>query len=296
MLEVMGQRIPVVDCHVHVFPDDIRVDRLSYLEHDGWFAELYAPENARIASTEELIASMDASGVDRAVLCGFPWRKHAICRLHNEYMRQSVAAFPDRLSWLGIASPLDGGAAEAEWCFAHGAIGIGELNADAQSFRWSDVASYRAVAEVCLVAGRPMLVHSSEPVGHLYPGKGTATPAELVSLAVAFPDLALIAAHWGGGLPFYELMPEMREALRRVAYDCGATSYLYDNRVFRVVLDLVGPEKVMFGSDYPVLGQTRLLRRLATYDWRSPDEAAAFLGLTAARALGIPVPQAVAAS
>ena len=287
MIEVLGQRLPVVDGHVHVFPDDVRLARGAHVERDGWFAELYGPETARLASTEELLESMDRWGVDRSVLCGFPWRRADMCRLHNRYMLESVAAYPDRLSWMGIVSPHEDGEVEAAWCIAHGAVGIGELNADAQGFRWTDADLLTPLVGICAAAGRPMLVHGSEPVGHRYPGKGTATPDQLLALAAVAPELDIVAAHWGGGLPFYELMPEVRTTLSRVVYDCAATSYLYALDVFPTVINLVGASKVMFGSDFPVLGQGRLLAKVAALPWASVDDAAMVLAGSAERLFGV---------
>ena len=283
MIEVMGQRMPVIDCHVHVFPDTVRADRIAFTRHDGWFAELYSLENARIASVEDLIESMDRSGIDHAVVCGFPWRRRDICRMHNEYMAEATARLPTRLSWLGIVSPIDSPLEEAQWCFENGALGIGELNADAQGFTWGDASLLQPLIDICAHADRPLLVHSSEPVGHLYPGKGTATPDQLMLLAAMSPNVRVVAAHWGGGLPFYELMPEVRRTLEGVTYDCAATSYLYDFRVFRSTLDIVGAEKVMFGSDFPVLGQERLLKKVANLQWHSAEEARLVLAGTASR-------------
>jgi predicted TIM-barrel fold metal-dependent hydrolase len=127
------------------------------------------------------------------------------------------------------------------------------------------------LAALCVEYDRPWLVHASEPVGHRYPGKGLATPDEICALAIAYPELRIAAAHWGGGLPFYELMPKVREQLRNVVYDSAATTYLYDFRIFRQALDITGPEKVLFASDYPVLQQDRLLGRLRSLEWSDAD-------------------------
>ena len=42
--------------------------------------------------------------------------------------------------------------------------------------------------------------------------------------------MTIIAAHWGGGLPFYALMPEVRDALQNVWFDTAAGHLLYDRR------------------------------------------------------------------
>lgn len=132
------------------------------------------------------------------------------------------------------------------------------------------------------------MLHTTEPVGHVYPGKGTATPDRLVTFLEAFPELRVVAAHWGGGLPFYELMPEVARVASRVVYDSAASTYLYRFEVFRTVLDLIGPDRVMFASDYPVLRQDRFLRRVEQTPWRDQDERYRVLGETARLTYRIP--------
>ena len=276
MIEIAGRQVRVIDSHVHVFPDEIGAARADWLLRDRWFRELYENPKSRLATVEDLIESMDVAGVDRSFLCGFPWADRQHCQFHNEYMAESVRRFPDRLSWLGVIAPGDHAVRSAEWCFGHGAIGIGELNADAQGIRWSSCQQMAPLANLCIELGRPWLVHASEPVGHRYPGKGLATPEEINALAIAFPELRIVAAHWGGGLPFYELMPRVRAQLDRVVYDSAATTYLYDFQVFRQALDIVGPAKVLFASDYPVLRQDRLLERLAGLEWGEAEADAVF--------------------
>jgi predicted TIM-barrel fold metal-dependent hydrolase len=146
------------------------------------------------------------------------------------------------------------------------------------------------LVDVCVTYDRPVMLHTTEPVGHTYPGKGTATPDRLVAFLENFPLLRVVAAHWGGGLPFYELMPEVARLAERVVYDSAASTYLYRFEVFRTVLDLVGPERVMFGSDYPVLRQDRFLRRVRQTSWRDTAEEQAVLGETARHVYRLPSP------
>src|SRR5262245_40901664 len=191
---------------------------------------------------------MDAAGIDQSVVCGFPWHDPGICREHNDYLADACAASGGRLVWLATVSPThrESAAAEAARCFALGAVGVGELNADAQRFDLTSTTDLGAVVDVCVEHDKPMMVHATEPVGHTYPGKGTATPDRLATFLENFPVVRVVAAHWGGGLPFYELMPEVARAAERVVYDSAASTYLYRFEVFRTVLDLVGPDRVMF--------------------------------------------------
>lgn len=278
----------MIDAHVHIFPPELAADRAQFLARDRWFEMLYTNPKALLANAETLVAAMDEAGIERSVVCGFPWADPGLCREHNDYMADAARRYPDRICWLGIAVPNStSGPAEADRCFALGAVGIGELNADAQLFDWRETESLAAFVEVCLAFNRPVLLHASEAVGREYPGKGAATPDKILTFLEAFRDLKVVAAHWGGGLPFFELMPEVGAAAANVVYDCAASTYLYQPKIFRTVLDIVGPERVLFGSDYPVLRMDRFLRRVIGLEWRDDAERHAVLYGNAARVFDI---------
>ena len=79
----------------------------------------------------------------------------------------------------------------------------------------------------------------------------------------------MILAHWGGGLLFYEAMPELREQFRTVYYDTAATPFLYSADIYRAALALGLGGKIIFGSDFPLLPPSRYLSALQTL----PDDA-----------------------
>jgi predicted TIM-barrel fold metal-dependent hydrolase len=108
--------------------------------------------------------------------------------------------------------------------------------------------------------GLPALIHASEDVGHAYPGKaGGYTAGAIWRLLEERPNVRVLAAHWGAGLPFFALMPELRAHIEagRLAFDTAASAFLYDQRVFRIGLDLVGPRALLWGSDFPLREQAR---------------------------------------
>lgn len=253
----------IIDAHTHIFPPDFARNRVALAARDPWFAATYGATGARMATAEELVSSLDAAGISAAVVCGWPWRDNALCCAHNDYLLDAARRWPGRLLALAIVAPLAGAAAlaEATRTLDAGAVGLGELNADAQGFDFATPAPLAPLADLLTTRGRPLLIHTSEPVGHHYPGKGTATPARLLPFLRAQPELRVIAAHWGGGLPFYTLMPEVAALTRNVWYDAAATTYLYDFAIFRHVAALIGPERILWGTDYPLLRHKPFLRR-----------------------------------
>jgi predicted TIM-barrel fold metal-dependent hydrolase len=242
-----------VDAHIHLFPPEVRENRQRYLDSDSFFAHLYGNPRAPMVGVEQALADMDRDGVARAVIAGWPWQSHDACVEHNSWAMEQVRLHPGRLSALASVHPGAGPAAvrEVGRCLDGGMSGVGEFNSEGQICRL-DSPGVMAVAQVCMERGAPLLLHTNEPVGHIYPGKGSLGLAAVFDLIRAAPELRLVLAHWGGGFPFYELMPEVRRASVNVCYDTAASPLLYEPRVFRVVVELVGAPKVLFGSDYPL--------------------------------------------
>lgn len=270
---------PVVDAHVHVLPDRVRANLAQICEVDPWFGACHAAPQAAVASAEDLVAAMDDAGVDRAVCFTWPFADPALCAEANDYLAAAVQRFPDRLVGFGCVQPADLGAArEVLRCARLGLRGLGELNADAQGWSLEDDAALSPLVAACAEVGFVWNLHCSEPVGHLYPGKGTATPDRVASLAERYGGLRVIAAHLGGGLPFYAHMPEVRALCRaNLWFDTAAVPFLYDAGAYRTVIDLVGADRLMFGSDHPLLRAPRYLATFDTLDL-TDDERGALLG------------------
>jgi predicted TIM-barrel fold metal-dependent hydrolase len=131
-----------------------------------------------------------------------------------------------------------------------------------------------------------MLTHASEPVGHIYPGKGAVTPEMLYPFIASHPELTIVCSHWGGGLPFYALMPEVKKDMENVYFDTAASPLLYSPQIYEQVIQLVGADRILFGSDYPLLEQGRVLREIESLDL--PEEIKKqILAGNAQRLLGI---------
>jgi len=262
----------IIDFHTHVFPPDVKKNRNKYIERDPCFAILYSDPKAKIATADELIASMDEAGVDISVILNIGWTTHELCVETNDYIIDAVSRYPQRLAGFCAVQPNSpkAAAAEIERCARAGIKGVGEMRPDIQLFDLGDEMVMMPLAEVLKEHKLALLLHSSEPIGHDYPGKGIMFPDVIYPFITSFPDLTIICAHWGGGLPFYALMPEVKKALSNVYFDSAASPFLYTPQVYNQVIQLVGADKVLFGSDYPLLKQSRLLSEIETLDM--PEE------------------------
>jgi predicted TIM-barrel fold metal-dependent hydrolase len=277
----------IIDFHTHVFPPQIKKNRSKYIDSDPCFAILYSEKNTKLTTADELIDSMDKEGVDISVIVNIGWVTHELCVETNDYILESVARYPERLIGFCSVQPnsYEAAVAEIERCAKGGMRGVGEIRPDMQLFDLRDELMI-PIIEVLRKRKLILLTHASEPVGHSYPGKGIITPAMLYPFIASFPDLTVVCAHWGGGLPFYALMPEVKQAMRNVFFDTAASPYLYSPQVYNQVISLVGSDRILFGSDYPVMTPGRLLKEINSLDL--PEETKnLILSGNAQRLLGI---------
>ena len=261
--EICYNECMIVDFHTHITPPHIIQNREAYLTRDIWFEELYGNPQARLITADELIAEMDRSGVQKSVTFGFGWRDPGLVRESNDYVIDAVRRYPDRLIGFGIVNPAypKDAAREVERCAANGLRGVGELMPNGQGFSLNDAHAMGPVVEGAVACGMLILSHTSEPVGHRYPGKGTVRPDVVYRFVELFPEVVLVCAHWGGGLPFYELMPEVMRKFRNVYYDTAASLYLYRDKIF-FLAGILMPTKILFATDYPLISQRKMHSRL----------------------------------
>ncbi|MBI5444969.1 MAG: amidohydrolase family protein [Deltaproteobacteria bacterium] len=279
----------MLDCHTHIFPPEIAARREEYFGGEPDFQLLYADPKSSLAGAEELVEYLRSDGLDAACAFGFPWRSAALAQLCNEYVLDAARRFPGAIVPFGCVHPLGGTAAlrEAERCLSLGARGLGELATYGEGLGESVRRSLAPLAELCREAGVPLLLHTNEPVGHAYPGKSRMEPSEIYALVRAHPQTPWILAHWGGGLFAYELMKkEVREVLRNAYFDTAAGPYLYEPAIYRSFLEIAGRDRLLFGSDFPLLRLPRYARDLDAAGVRE-EERAAVLGGNLARLLGL---------
>lgn len=275
----------IIDFHTHIFPESIRERREAFFSGEPAFELLYASPRSKMACAEELIAAMDLAGVDRSVVFGFPWKDIRTVRMHNDYILEAVSRYPGRLLGFSCVDPSHPDAVlEADRCLREGASGLGEL-----AFYDHDVD--RAIPHLsplmarCLQRDVPVLIHANEPVGPSYPGKSPMTFRNLYRLIRSFPENKIVLAHWGGGLLFFHLMKkEVKDALKNVFFDTAASPFLYDPRIYPIAASIIGPGKILFGSDFPLISPDRYFLEMGE-SGLLPSDLDHISGLNAAKLL-----------
>lgn len=239
------------------------------------------------------VSECDASGVDVQVLSTVPvmfsyWAKPAdgaqISAFLNDDIAQAVEKHPDRFLGLGTVPMQDTALAikELERCRGLGLKGV-EIGSNVNQLNLGEPQFLEFFA-ACEELGMAVFVHPWEMMGEKDMAKYwlpwlVGMPAE-VSRAICslifsgtlekLPNLRICFAHGGGAFPAtlgriehgFNVRPDLftdndrgpREYLDRMFFD----SLVHDAPTLEFLIQLVGPERVCLGTDYPFpLGEER---------------------------------------
>jgi len=241
----------IIDFHTHIFPPDVRERREDYVARDPTFEEMYKSPKAKIATAEDLIRAMDDPPVDLSVALGFAWQHHDDIVRHNDYLLDAATHSGRLIPFTAINMADERAEAEIARCAAAGARGLGELRPENQGWALNGEAGDRLAAaarEHDLI----LLFHVTEEGGHEYPGKRGCALASFRQFARKHPDLKVVGAHLGGGIYQTDDPPE-------VYVDTGAQPFLFRGDEAAPALTAVPPSRLLFGSDYPLIPQARVL-------------------------------------
>lgn len=277
-----------------------------------------------IVDIEVILENQTAAGVDRVLLCpwvsllGYDAEPEAglrIARTYNEGLARIARSHPDRVTVLGTVPLQDPELAAVELENLMGEEGFAGVEI-AANVRGEYLGAPRflpfwqaAESSDALVFIHPTTRGFDLSVMNEYylwnavgnPLETTVTAAHLVLSGVlaSFPRLKVLLAHGGGAIlslrgrlrHAHSFQPQAREklqgtvddSLKRFSFD----TVVHDPQVLREVIEYVGTEQVVLGSDYPFdMGSdrpTEIVRRLGL----AAEQEAQILGGNAARLLGL---------
>jgi len=277
----------IIDFHTHIFSKAVRENREKYFPSESAFRLLYDSPKSKLIGDDELLVSMDEHEVDVSVVFGFPWRNSDTFRQENDYIIEAVQRNPSRLIGFCCFDPFNKDAVkETLRCLEAGLKGVGELAFYESGIDEAALEKLEAIMEICRKADVPVLIHTNEPVGHVYPGKTAITLQQIYNMIRRFPENKIVLAHWGGGIFFFTLMKkEVRESLKNVWFDTAASPFLYDPEIYKTAMWFAGQDKVLFGSDYPLIKPSRYFKEIK--EAASKEAADRILGINAGNLLGI---------
>ncbi len=237
----------IIDFHTHAFPDRLAVRALANLERQGG---VRAVLDGTVAA---LLASMDRAGVAAAVVCSIatePGQFGSILRWSSQIAGPRLHPFPSVHP--AAPDPAD----EVRQIAAAGFLGV-KLHPEYQCFHVDDPALealYRALERSGLIA----LFHAGHDIG--FPDSDRAAPHRFLAIHRAFPGLKIVASHLGG----YRRWEEVAALLlgSGIWLDTSFTLGHVPAGLLREILLGHRPDRLLFGTDSPWVGQAEEIARL----------------------------------
>jgi predicted TIM-barrel fold metal-dependent hydrolase len=252
-----------VDAHVHMYPAQVAADPAGWGRDHGepaW-TDCVAPRGRRSiqgwSDPRTLMADMDEAGIGACVMLGWYWQRQETCDLQNGWYLDWIRRHPGKL--LGFAAVQPAGGQRSVDALSRaldgGLCGIGELLPPPALDAW-----WIRVIEIAAARGVPLVFHATDPQAGAAAGPPTPL-GEFVRMAGDFPKATFILAHWGGGLAFRQALAGEGPLPANLYFDTAASPLLYGPGVFREAIAKIGAERILYGSDYPLILHPRESRK-----------------------------------
>ncbi len=234
----------IIDIHTHIYPDDI-----AQKATDSVQAFYGIGEGTMNGTTSMLLSQGDAAGISRFVTLPVAIRPDRVQSI-NDYMAGEQAKQPRFIGFGTVHAAMEGITDEVRRIESLGLHGI-KMHPDSQRFAIDDARLYPMYEEA---RGRlPVLLHMGD---HRY---DYSHPIKLRRILDQFPGLTVIAAHLGG-YSMYETAHELLLDTDCVLDVSSALKFLSKDEARRYV-NSYGPERLAFGSDYPMWDPVKEVRR-----------------------------------
>ena len=208
-------------------------------------------------SLEAMLARMDAAGIERSFLIAarVGVKHHPACyHVPYELVADAVQKYPARFSGLAGVDPTEG------------MVGVRALEKAVREYgfigahtypHWyelaPDHARYYPFYAKCVELDIPiqMQVGQSMVYDPTYPRRSVGRPICIDAIACDFPELKVVGIHVG--IPWTDEMIAMAWKHANVYIGCDAHRPTYWPESFIKFMNSYGQDKVIFGTDFPVL-------------------------------------------
>lgn len=217
-----------------------------------------------LPTLEDTVKDMDAAGVSKAVIVAIDAETIWDYRVSNDLVAEAVERNPDRLIGFASVDPHKGVLARKELKRSVEELQMKGLKILPHliELRANDRLMYPLYEEATEL-GIPILFHMGTQF-HTGTKLKHCRPIDVDEVAVDFPDLKLIIAHFGW--PWYEEALAVAHRNLNVYFNiAGWAPVRIPDFVFSYMRGPV-KEKVLLGSDYPLVSRQRIVKELGEMD------------------------------
>lgn len=249
-------------------------EAVSRREHEfRLFSEHFGTDEA-VVTVDELLEMMDENNVEKAFLLavkrGSKYFGYEDLNLPYEMVHEVVEEHPDRFYGLAGIDPWEG--MEGVRALEHAVEDLGFIGAHLYPhwfYMAPDHRKYYPFYTKCVELDIPIQMQVGHCLDYLKDRpahRSVGRPITLDTVACDFPELKLIGIHMG--YPWVEEMLSVAYKHENVYIGSDAYSPKHWKPEFVRFVDSWGSDKVIFGTDFPVLRMDRTLREIDELDIR----------------------------
>jgi predicted TIM-barrel fold metal-dependent hydrolase len=235
----------LIDSHCHIYPENIARKAVSSIDR---FYDGLPVGKVHDGTVGCLVRTGSTSGISHYIVHSVATTPHQVQSI-NEFIADSVKKSHGAFTGLGTLFP--GSEALLE-DFQHlrdlGLSGV-KIHPDFQRFCVDSPEAFR-VFELCESNDIPVLVHTGD-FRYDY-----SNPDRVVNVLKAFPKLKFIGAHFGGW-SVWEKARRLLPDFPNIMVDTSSSFFWLKKERAREMIRAFGPERVMFGTDYPMWPQEK---------------------------------------
>lgn len=240
--------MPVVDVHVHIYPDKIS-ERATQSVGRFYNLEMEA-ENGSVSRLDELTRD---SAITHCVVHSVAVKPQTVGAI-NDFIADAVAHNDRFIGFAAMHQDLDNPETELARAMEMGLCGI-KLHPDTQEVDMDDPRLMR-VYEIAERRGLPLTIHCGD---YRY---DYSHPRRLKRILHEFPRLVVNAAHFGG----WSLQDYALEFLEdeRCFLDISSSMRSLGPRRTRELVYRYGCDRILFGSDFPMWKPAEVLAQFSS--------------------------------
>ena len=233
----------IIDAHTHIYPDALAPRAKASLE------KFYNFTCQATGTVDNLIETSKEGGVSGLLLLGVATNARQI-----RHVNQNLVEAMDKIRAAGLEVAAFGGihqdckdmAAELDFIRTAGLSGV-KIHPDIQGV---DIDDPRLMELYSLMEGTlPVYFH----MGDDRPQYRFSEAKKLIHVMKEFPRLRVGAAHFGGYRAWDHFEALVAVGGDNIMFDSSSSLWLLSPEEATKIIHLLGSERIMFGTDYPVL-------------------------------------------
>lgn len=229
----------IADAHTHIFPGKIAEKAAQSI------ADFYKMQPGDAGTVDALLDNGKKLGISHYLVCSVATTPKQV-RTINSFITDNCSAHPEFVGFGAIHPGMseEEMIAEAIHIKEQGLVGI-KLHPDIQDFLLDDP-HMDTLYNICASElGLHILFHCGDA------RYDRSTPRRLANVLDRFPDLSVLGAHFGGFSQWKEAYALLKDYPQLHMDTSSTLSFLSDEDAMTLI-EGYGPDKLMFGTDYPL--------------------------------------------